>query len=416
MSKIICDICGTSYPETSARCPICGTTRPEKSDIVYDDSADEGGIPVSYQYVKGGRFSKSNVRKRNNGVSAEEEELPAAELPQEEAEEEKSNKGLVITAIVLLLAIIAVAAYVAMRIWLPDTSIVAKPTDAATTAPAEILCTAINLSSEDVVTLEEAGAQWQLIVGVEPYNTTKTITYESEDESVCTVSDTGKLTAVGPGQTTVYIRCGEAVAQCSVISTAAGETTVSTQPTQAADVPADTSNFKISRSDFTLNAPGKSWTVTGSLAGAKVAGNQITWRSSNESVATVVDGKVTAVAPGAATIYAKYGDNEQSCIVRCVWKSSAATAGTVTEEGANDDSSYALNSNDFTLRLSSATKKYQLQLLKGNTTQEATFSSKNTAVCTVDNSGWVTAVGVGTTTVTATFNNQQYTCTVRVAN
>ena len=27
MSKVICDICGTSYQETADSCPICGYTR-----------------------------------------------------------------------------------------------------------------------------------------------------------------------------------------------------------------------------------------------------------------------------------------------------------------------------------------------------------------------------------------------------
>ena len=27
MSKIICDICGTTYPETASHCPICGCAK-----------------------------------------------------------------------------------------------------------------------------------------------------------------------------------------------------------------------------------------------------------------------------------------------------------------------------------------------------------------------------------------------------
>ena len=27
MNKIICDVCGTAYPETSSQCPICGFAR-----------------------------------------------------------------------------------------------------------------------------------------------------------------------------------------------------------------------------------------------------------------------------------------------------------------------------------------------------------------------------------------------------
>ena len=27
MSKIICEICGTTYPETASHCPICGCSK-----------------------------------------------------------------------------------------------------------------------------------------------------------------------------------------------------------------------------------------------------------------------------------------------------------------------------------------------------------------------------------------------------
>ena len=46
MSKIICDICGTSYPETSEQCPICGTVCPvDISGVVADDNLH--GVPPS---------------------------------------------------------------------------------------------------------------------------------------------------------------------------------------------------------------------------------------------------------------------------------------------------------------------------------------------------------------------------------
>ena len=63
MSKIICDVCGTAYPDTASQCPICGCARPDHPQAAAGNSAgeqvDAGG---GYTYVKGGRFSKSNVR------------------------------------------------------------------------------------------------------------------------------------------------------------------------------------------------------------------------------------------------------------------------------------------------------------------------------------------------------------------
>ncbi|MBR4972436.1 MAG: hypothetical protein IKY59_05650, partial [Oscillospiraceae bacterium] len=89
MNKIVCDVCGTSYPESVAQCPICGTA---KTDANKTTTGGEAG----YAYVKGGRFSHANVRKRNAGS----QELPrvvapakpAKEAPKQKAAPEKTEK------------------------------------------------------------------------------------------------------------------------------------------------------------------------------------------------------------------------------------------------------------------------------------------------------------------------------------
>lgn len=69
MSKIICDVCGTSYPDTANQCPICGKLKQDNPASATDTvNAQDNG----YAYVKGGRFSHANVRKRNGGKT----ELP----------------------------------------------------------------------------------------------------------------------------------------------------------------------------------------------------------------------------------------------------------------------------------------------------------------------------------------------------
>lgn len=119
MSKINCDVCGTAYPESASQCPICGCVRsangPESSD-----ASDRGG---SYTYVKGGRFSKSNVRKRNQGKTIP--DMPQAQDPEvDEPQEEnpKTDKGLVAAVCILLLAVVAVVIYIVMRFFSPDVS------------------------------------------------------------------------------------------------------------------------------------------------------------------------------------------------------------------------------------------------------------------------------------------------------
>ena len=82
MSKIICDVCGSRYPDTSAQCPICGSINSKaakgaekpQEDVVKTDLPERVSTP-------GGRFSKSNVSKRNEGKVFTEE--PATRVKRE---------------------------------------------------------------------------------------------------------------------------------------------------------------------------------------------------------------------------------------------------------------------------------------------------------------------------------------------
>ena len=74
-------------------------------------------------------------------------------------------------------------------------------------------CTGISLSSE-TLTFTEAGTQ-TLTVTVEPEGCTDTVTWESSDTGVATVSG-GIVTAVGNGSATITAICGGFSATCAV--------------------------------------------------------------------------------------------------------------------------------------------------------------------------------------------------------
>ena len=62
MSKVICDVCGTAYPETAAQCPICGCAKNSADQTAAAAVGSAGDTSASsYTYVKGGRFSKRNA-------------------------------------------------------------------------------------------------------------------------------------------------------------------------------------------------------------------------------------------------------------------------------------------------------------------------------------------------------------------
>ena len=115
MNKIICDVCGTSYPETDTQCPICGCVRPGEVHTIDGDVADQSANAEtgSYTYVKGGRFSKSNVRKRIRAAqSAAASDDNNGDASDKQA---KKDRGLLIAVVALLLAVIAVVIYIVVH-------------------------------------------------------------------------------------------------------------------------------------------------------------------------------------------------------------------------------------------------------------------------------------------------------------
>ena len=116
MSKIICELCGTAYPDTADCCPTCGTEKPEAAEFT-PPVQEEPAPKREYTPTKGGRFSDANVRKRlkNKGippakpkaVQAQEpkkrEDRPGQERPRPQKQQSQSsgsNKGLVIAAVI----------------------------------------------------------------------------------------------------------------------------------------------------------------------------------------------------------------------------------------------------------------------------------------------------------------------------
>ena len=321
MSKIICDVCGTSYPETADQCPICGCVRPvEVQGVITDDENPENA--TGYTYVKGGRFSKSNVRKRLKAN-------PAATYPEEETEDiqEESgsgvNKALVVTALLLLLSIVAVIIYITIRFFGPGGSVDAPVHNTtAGISQSVIECTGLTITDTEI-TLSKEGNGWIIRPQKDPVDTTDTLVFTSEDESVATVSDSGEVVAVGPGETTIVITCGQQRVECFVVCNFEDLTEDTTEATTEETTEETTSseyteadiifNSRYNPPEATLRSQGETW----NCYKGNIPVEEITWKSDDESVATVKDGVVTAVGSGKTTIHAIWGDIDLTCTVRC---------------------------------------------------------------------------------------------------
>lgn len=123
------------------------------------------------------------------------------------------------------------------------------------------------------------------------------------------------------------------------------------------------------------------------------------WTTSDENVATVAKGVVRAKAPGTVTITAKAGDKQATCTV---------TVENIVVE--LDQTSITMDRNDAGIQLTATVKK------DGVAMSDATidWTSSDVNVATVDDNGFVSPVGEGSATITATRHGSKQTATCAV--
>lgn len=301
MSKIICDICGTSYADTATQCPICGCVRPAQTQPVPENDAASGG----YTYVKGGRFSKSNVKKRNAS-----EKKPV--------NKNEDNKKV---AIVLIIAIILIGIVVlGVILWASGVFDAFKPGDGVPettpvttepTTPPDLSCQGLVLVNVNYK-LEQIGDVVLIDCRKVPENSTDSITFFSENTEVATVDDKGKVTAVQNGTTNIVISCGNVTETCEIV---VGDGIFPVE-------------FVLKETTVVLKSIGE--TVV--IYDGPIPVDKIKWTSDNEFIASVDGGVVTAVASGPATITATYMGKSATCEVLCDIEHSGNSGG-ITEDG-----------------------------------------------------------------------------------
>lgn len=157
----------------------------------------------------------------------------------------------------------------------------------------EVVATAIKLNTNDL-TLEK-GANEVLTVTYTPSNTTKKdLTWVSTNTGIATVAD-GIVVGVAVGSTEIIAKCGDATDKCKVT------------------VVISATSINLNKTSLELNK-GDSETLVATVE-PEGSTDGVTWETSDEAVATVADGVVTAVGAGEATVTAKAGTQKAECKV-----------------------------------------------------------------------------------------------------
>ena len=159
--------------------------------------------------------------------------------------------------------------------------------------------------SPDTLTLNRKDETAQLTAEVIPsYADNTRVTWKSSDESVVTVDEKGKVTAVGNGTATI------------TVTSVSGNYTATVAVT--VKIPVEIEKISIEAEKETLTKIGESTELKVKIEPENADAQKLIWKSDNEMVAAVDEnGKVTAIGNGMAiiTVTTEYGKNTASIII-----------------------------------------------------------------------------------------------------
>ena len=225
----------------------------------------------------------------------------------------------------------------------------------------------------------------------------KVATWTSSNDAVASISSTGRVTGISPGQVTLT----------ATIDGVVGTATLAVAQTPVASV-------TVTPNALTL-APGQSVGLTVALADAQgsplpVSGRTISWSTSSASVATVNSaGNITAIGPGTAVVTASTEGVSGTSTITVT----STPVATVTLSPA----SAALNQGQ-TQAVTATARDASGNVLTGRL---VSWISSNVAVATVNtgttaSANIISSVGTGTATISATIGAVQGVSTVTVTS
>lgn len=231
------------------------------------------------------------------------------------------------------------------------------------------------------------GTKDTLVATITPSDATvKDVTWSSSDDNVCSVDSSGTICAMNAGtaEITVKTKDGNYTAQCTVT------------------VVIPVTGVTLNKSDVTLEK-GSTETLTATVVPADATDQSLAWTSSDQAVCTVdQNGKITAKGNGSAVITVTMFDGSYTATCNVTVRTSVTGVSLdKTVEKLTKGSKETLTA---TITPADASDK----VLK--------WTSSNNNVCTVDDSGTISAVDAGSAVITVETDNGGYTafCAVTV--
>ena len=257
-----------------------------------------------------------------------------------------------------------------------------------------VTSTKVEIESIDIVQEDislRKGGSVLLQVAVTPEDATvDSLTFTSDDTSIATVSNEGRINAINTGTTTITVKTSDNQFSdsVSVTVTESGTTVVSPVSLQLIGLENGVSVGTSSRVAYIISPSN--------------ATTSLTWSSSDPSIATVnSEGVVTGVKAGTCTIMASTSNNISSSLQITVSSNEVA----VSRITINGDTSMQTG----------WTKLLQYTISPSNATNKnVTFTSSNSSVVFVDSNGIIAALGSGTAVVTITTEDGKKTAAVNV--
>ncbi len=171
-----------------------------------------------------------------------------------------------------------------------------------------------------------------------------------------------------------------------------------TYPIKVLEVPVQ--SIELDKTELNMNR-GDTSVLSATITPENATNKTITWSTTDDKIAAVDStGKVTAIAPGKATITATTSNGKKAtCTVTVIIPADSVTL----------DRNYAPINKGETLTLKATTTP-------SDSTDKLTWASSDESVATVDNTGKVTAKGAGTASITATADSGVFaSCFVEVS-